>query len=666
MNIDEVRQYEPFFGKWYIEEKLGGGSYGEVYKIRRKEALDGGTYFSALKIISIPRDENELIETKISNDTSETVQAYFDDQLQRLEREIQTMNALKGKTNIVSYEDHDIVSYKQGDVTGYHIFVRMELLEDLRHVQAEDPALLRERSEVIRVGLDICNALELCHGHHIIHRDIKPGNIMRSGDGDYKLGDFGVARSMDINSSMTRVGTESFMAPEVYNGGHYDERADIYSLGMVLYQLMNDNRGPFLPEASQKVTAELRGQANERRLSGQSLPLPKNADPYLGAVILQACAFDPNKRFQTAAAFRHALMQAQTASHSDRPVTASPSGTGHGSGQPETNSIIEKQSVQSAPKSNPKRLLIGLFVALIVVLTALIIGLVGIKNGWFSRDDRQDETMAAGQESDYEEESKSGDDPDQKQTDDQNKEDDGDKDIKKAEDEALEDDSKSQDDDTISRNNEDELIQKEETVDEKINGGSEKYNASITEGVDAYQTADYSMNLDPSEYSYFDPGIEDFYFSYPSYLYCACDVSTDPVEEDYGTVVYDICFDATDGSQLIFKLLTRNDSYSGTEMRDYIYGEEESLLQDASQIMKKADSTRGIVTGVNSEGLLVYDLFNVSDDYVMQMQVLFPDYSGKEDQWQKGYVTECIYRLCGFSGSSATGCRSYDEYVDSM
>ena len=145
MNTEQAKKFEPFFGKWYIEEKIGGGSYGEVYKIKRRDTLDGSTYFSALKIISIPGDENELIEAKISSGSTETLQAYFDDQLQRLEREIQTMNALKGKTNIVSYEDHDIVSEKQGDITGYHIFVRMELLEDLRHVQAENPGLLRNR-----------------------------------------------------------------------------------------------------------------------------------------------------------------------------------------------------------------------------------------------------------------------------------------------------------------------------------------------------------------------------------------------------------------------------------------------------------------------------------------------------------------------------------------
>lgn len=674
MNIEQARRYEPFFGKWYIEEKLGGGSYGEVYKIKRKDALDGNTYYSALKIISIPRDENELMESRISGGSEEAVQADLDDQLQRLEREIQTMNSLKGKTNIVSYEDHDIVPEKQGSITGYHIFMRMELLEDLRHVQVTSPALLKNKSEVIRLGLDICNALELCHGHQIIHRDIKPGNIMRSKDGDYKLGDFGVARSMDIDSSMTRVGTVSFMAPEVYSGGHYDERADIYSLGMVLYHLMNDNRGPFLAEPSQKVTAEVRQQASERRMSGQPLPFPKNADPYLGAVILQACTFDPNERFQTAAAFRQALKQASAANGQDT-VTVT---------QKSAYSVPPQQTAeymepQPDGKSGVKKMLIGVVSGLIVVLVLLIIGLLAVQNGWFSKGDTNSEVIEASQESDGAEQSNGDDESGDAQSD-------GDQDAentKDAENTHISGDDEEADharevenapeqkgeDDVIAAAEEepdeqpsgsDEMIQGDQSEDEII---EYEPDAEITEGVNEYTVADYSNNLNPEEYAYFESGIDEFDFSYPSNLYYACDVSTEPRTDPYGTVVYDINFYATDGSQLIYRLLSRTDSNSSTDMRNDIYASEEGGLQDAFEISKKKNSSRGILTGMTADGLLMYDLFYVSDEYVMQMQVLTPDYEDEQDQLQKSYVTDCLYRLCGFSGTSESVCRSYEEFL---
>ena len=94
----------------------------------------------------------------------------------------------------------------------------------------------------------MCNALELCEKRGIIHRDIKPDNIFINDNGDYKLGDFGVARQLEKSSTfMSRRGNQAYMAPEVYKGEWYGEKADIYSLGLVLYRLLNNSRIPFMP-----------------------------------------------------------------------------------------------------------------------------------------------------------------------------------------------------------------------------------------------------------------------------------------------------------------------------------------------------------------------------------------------------------------------------------
>ena len=162
-------------------------------------------------MISIPKDENERAEVELLCGTEENTRNYFQEQLNRFETEIELMNQFKGKTNIVSYEDHEIIP-REGDQIGFDVFVRMELLEDLRKIQRTNAELLNNQIEIIHIGKDICNALEICMEHNIIHRDIKPGNIMRSKDGDYKLGDFGVARNLESTSTMTKVGTLSFMA----------------------------------------------------------------------------------------------------------------------------------------------------------------------------------------------------------------------------------------------------------------------------------------------------------------------------------------------------------------------------------------------------------------------------------------------------------------------
>ena len=91
MTLETIKLYEPFFGKWYIEEKLGEGSYGAVYKIRSTD-YNGKSYYSALKVISIPKDENERAEVELLCGTEDNTRNYFQEQLNRFETEIELMN----------------------------------------------------------------------------------------------------------------------------------------------------------------------------------------------------------------------------------------------------------------------------------------------------------------------------------------------------------------------------------------------------------------------------------------------------------------------------------------------------------------------------------------------------------------------------------------------
>lgn len=375
MTLDTLKQFEPFFGKWQIAEKLGEGSYGAVYKIKSTD-YNGKEYYSALKVISIPKDENELAEAELTCGSENNTREYFEDQLRKFETEIELMSEFKGRTNIVSYEDHEIIPRK--DQIGFDVFVRMELLQDLRKVQRTNPQLLNNQIEIIRIGKDICKALEICMTHNIIHRDIKPGNIMRSKDGDYKLGDFGVARSLEGSASLTKVGTRSYMAPEVENAAAYDARADIYSLGMVLYELLNDNRAPFLPTGGQKVTAADQEMARDRRMRGEPFPLPGLADRRLGEVVNRACAFAPADRYQSASEMRMALEEVEKMMLGMAPAPIQP--------PPEVPDTDRKQKRKS--KSG---MLAGIGAVLAVLAVAISVGVIGMRQGWFAKE----ETMVA-------------------------------------------------------------------------------------------------------------------------------------------------------------------------------------------------------------------------------------------------------------------------------
>lgn len=129
----------------------------------------------------------------------------------------------------------------------------MELLTPLNTYYTTYPPT---EADVIRLGIDMCRALEVCAKENIIHRDIKPSNIFVSEHGDYKLGDFGVARHLEASCrELSKKGTYDYMAPEVYRDSVYDARADIFSLGIVLYKLMNNGRIPFLPAGSRHPSA---------------------------------------------------------------------------------------------------------------------------------------------------------------------------------------------------------------------------------------------------------------------------------------------------------------------------------------------------------------------------------------------------------------------------
>ena len=104
-------------------------------------------------------------------------------------------------------------------------------------------------SDVIKLGCDICDALSLCRKKKIIHRDIKPENIFVNEFGDYKIGDFGISKQMEnLQYSMSQKGSFGYIAPEVMVGDNYDATVDTYSLGVVMYKILNNNRLPFWME----------------------------------------------------------------------------------------------------------------------------------------------------------------------------------------------------------------------------------------------------------------------------------------------------------------------------------------------------------------------------------------------------------------------------------
>lgn len=306
MSVDSrIKSQTAIFGNWIVDGDAIGDGTGRknfVYKLKRGSA--GWEEYSALKVI--PLTEEFGAWDKLSLAQQNNYGEMLFQKTQKAKEEIITMEKLRGNTHIVDYLDFDFVDWSGEDSFGRDMYIRMELLRDLR-TELKHNCIFSER-EIIKVGCDICKALSLCHSKGIIHRDIKPDNIFVNKDGNYKLGDFGISKSLpDLSNGYagTGIGTFAYMPAEQLKG-KYNKTVDIYSLGLVLYELSNGNRLPFA------LNTYATDQEVIQRLSGQKLPNPSNASEKLAKVILKACAFNPKDRYASAEEFLSALEKLAT------------------------------------------------------------------------------------------------------------------------------------------------------------------------------------------------------------------------------------------------------------------------------------------------------------------------------------------------------------------
>lgn len=286
-----------------VSEKLGSGAFGTVYKVIKTNAA--GQYIRALKHITIPTEKQyNSVLNSMGGDVSKA-DSYFSQMLNNIVSEIKILNDLseKGVQHIVRYCENDIVV--TNSPRRYDIFILMEYLTPLEDFIQSTDFLVRD---VVKLGLDILGGLQACHNNGVIHRDIKDDNIFVSDKSEYKIGDFGVSKALkDSSKAESLKGTPNFLAPEVYLGKEsYTKSVDLYSLGIVLYRLLNYNRNPFLPHFPEQFFAQDEDTAFEERMSGKIPDFPSLGGEQIGQVIVKAIS-SSSERFQTADEFISAL-----------------------------------------------------------------------------------------------------------------------------------------------------------------------------------------------------------------------------------------------------------------------------------------------------------------------------------------------------------------------
>jgi serine/threonine-protein kinase len=262
-------------GRYEILKPLGRGAMGVVY-LARDPIIDRKL---ALKTLRVDLDDDVAGEFR-----------------ERFLREARAAGRIN-HPGIVTI--HDVGEDPESGL----VFIAMEYIEgrDLRQLMSSGLPL--PPSEAARITADVARALDFAHSMGVVHRDIKPANIILTRDGMPKITDFGIARveSSNLTTEGQFIGTPNFMAPEQITGKPVDGRADIFSLGVVLFNLLTGQR-PFPGETLHEVTMKVVREPS---------PIPSVLAPHLPAafnpIILKCLEKDPDRRFQTAGELANVL-----------------------------------------------------------------------------------------------------------------------------------------------------------------------------------------------------------------------------------------------------------------------------------------------------------------------------------------------------------------------
>ncbi|HLA36134.1 MAG TPA: serine/threonine-protein kinase [Rhodocyclaceae bacterium] len=273
---------KPMLGRYQIEKELGKGAMGVVYQGRDPKI----NRVVAIKTMALSQefDEDELVEVK-----------------ERFFREAETAGRLNHPNIVTMFdagEEHDLA------------YIAMEFLKGKDLVPYSKPGNLLPLPRVLSIVARVADALSYAHSNNVVHRDIKPANIMYEPTSDQvKVTDFGIARITDSSKTKTGMvlGTPSYMSPEQLAGKKIDGRSDLFSLGVMLYQ-MSCGKLPFEGDSMAQLMF---------RIANEPHPNPRNFNSDLPdsivKVIDRALTKDADARYQTGAEFAADIRSGMTA-----------------------------------------------------------------------------------------------------------------------------------------------------------------------------------------------------------------------------------------------------------------------------------------------------------------------------------------------------------------
>src|SRR5246127_2116679 len=188
-----------------------------------------------------------------------------------------------------------VVVFDAGEEDGL-FFITMELVEGKSLQNLLDAGQMFPLPRVLRIMEQTCGALQFAHDRNIVHRDIKPANLMLTPDDTVKVTDFGTAKILQfgtVNQTAHVMGTPSYMSPEQVKGKVVDGRSDIFSLGVLLYEMVTGEK----PFPGQNITTVIYKIVNEEPVAPRQID--PSIHPGISAVVMKALAKEPEQRYQT-------------------------------------------------------------------------------------------------------------------------------------------------------------------------------------------------------------------------------------------------------------------------------------------------------------------------------------------------------------------------------
>ena len=297
--------------RYEILEKIGTGGMSDVYKAKCHKL----NRFVAVKVLKQEFAENENFVSKFII-------------------EAQAAAGLM-HSNIVNV-------YDVGEENGIHYIV-MELIDGITLKKYIEKKARLSYKEAVSIAIQVCMGIEAAHNHHIIHRDIKPQNIIISKDGKVKVTDFGIAKAASSNTITSNVmGSVHYTSPEQARGGYSDEKSDIYSLGITLFEMLT-GRVPFNGETTVAIAIK---QIQEE------MPSPREFVPEIPAaveaIVLKCCQKSPDRRYQSMGELAADLKQALLTPDEDFVVINGPDVEGG------TRAMTDREISQVRRRSEPE------------------------------------------------------------------------------------------------------------------------------------------------------------------------------------------------------------------------------------------------------------------------------------------------------------------------